>query len=112
MKAATLTQFLVDITRGHRKGEFALDPNSVLATSPLDDRLRAAVLSQDIGTLWLAGAHPMALMYFARAGGWDNERYYRCIGDAELRRAASAEAAPSAAPGPSQTHRSSAPHAP
>lgn len=112
MSGATLTQFLVDITRGQRKDEFGRDPHGVLATSSLDDGLRAAVLSQDIGALWLAGAHPMALMYFARGSGWDNERYYRCIGDAELRRAASAEAAPPAAPAPSQTHRSSAPRAP
>ncbi len=111
MRAATLTQFLVDITRGHRKDEFARDPACVLAASPLDERLRAAVLALDIGSLWLAGAHPMALMYFARASGWANERYYRCIGDAELTRAASAEAAPPAAPAPWQTHQSSAPHA-
>lgn len=112
MSAATLTQFLIDITRGQRKEAFAADPASVLATSTLDTPTRAAVLARDIAALWLAGAHPMALMYFARASGWANERYYRCISDAEVRKAASAEAAPTAAPAPSQTHRSSAPHAP
>jgi len=112
MSAATLTQLLIDITRGHRKDAFAADPASVLAASTLDAPTRAAVLEQDIATLWLAGAHPMALMYFARASGWANDRYYRCVSDAEVRKAASAEAAPTAEPAPSQTHRSSAPHAP
>ncbi len=112
MRAATLTQFLVDITRGRRKSEFATDPRSVLEASALDESTRTAVLGHDIGTLWLAGAHPMALMYFARASGWDNDRYYRCIADAELRRVASGGADPPAGPVPSRTHRSSAPHAP
>ena len=112
MSAAALTQFLIDITRGHRKDAFAADPANVLAVSTLDARTRAAVLEHDIATLWLAGAHPMALMYFARASGWANDRYYRCISDAELRRAGSAEAVPTAEPVPSRTHRSSAPHAP
>ncbi len=112
MSAATLTQFLIDITRGHRRDAFAADPAVVLATSMLDPPTRAAVLDQDVAALWLAGAHPMALMYFARASGWDNGRYYRCISDAELRRVGSAAAAPSDGPEPSRTHRSSAPHAP
>ena len=111
MSAATLTQFLIDITRGHRQAAFAADPAAVLAASSLDTHSRAAVLGQDIGALWLADAHPMALMYFARASGWDNARYYDCIAGAELRRAASAEAAPPAGPAPSRTHRSSARHA-
>jgi len=111
MSAAALTQLLVDVTRGHRKDAFAADPASVLAASTLDPRMRAAVLEQDVAALWLAGAHPMALMYFARASGWDNDRYYRCISDAELRKGDSAEAAPTAEPAPSRTHRSSAPHA-
>ncbi len=112
MNGAALTQFLIDVTRGHRQGEFASDPEAVLAASPLDDRLRAAVRARDIGTLWLAGAHPMALMYFARSCGWANERYYRCIADAELTRGDPAAAAPPAGPAPSQTHRSSARHGP
>lgn len=112
MSAATLTQFLIDITRGHRREAFAADPAQELAASTLDARLRAAVLEQDIAALWLAGAHPMALMYFARAAGWANDRYYRCISDAEVRRADSAVAAPTGGPAPSRTHRSSARHAP
>ena len=110
MSAAVLTQFLVDITRGHRKDAFAADPEVVLAEASLDPHLRAAVLALDVATLWLAGAHPMALMYFARASGWANERYYGCIADAELTRAGSASAAPPAGPAPARTHRSSAPH--
>ena len=112
MKGATLTQFLVDITRGHRKGEFAADADAVLAASPLDEATRAAVRDQDIGALWRAGAHPMALMYFARACGWANDRYYRCVADAEnaLRTGDRAGAAPPAGPEPSRTRRSSAPH--
>jgi len=107
---ATLTQFLIDVTRGHRKDAFVADPDAVLASSPLDARTRIAVRDRDIGALWLAGAHPMALMYFARASGWDNDRYYACIAGADLRRAASAEAAPPAGPAPARTHRSSARH--
>lgn len=111
MTAATLTQFLIDITRGHRSAEFAADPIPVLAASALDEPTRAAVRDQDIGTLWQAGAHPMALLYFARACGWANDRYYRCLADADLRKAAPAPAAPRADDGPSQTHRSNARHA-
>jgi len=112
MRGAALTQFLVDVTRGQHKAAFASDPDAVLAASPLEDGLRAAIRAQDIGTLWLAGAHPMALMYFARSCGWANDRYYRCISDAELRRADPAGAARPAGPAPSQTHRPSGRHGP
>jgi hypothetical protein len=112
MSAASLTQFLIDVTRGHRKEAFAANPEAVLAESSLDASLRAAVLTQEVGALWLAGAHPMALMYFARASGWSNERYYRCVSEAELTKGGSAAAASPAQPAPSQTHRSSAPHVP
>lgn len=105
MRAGTLTQFLVDVTRGQRKSEFAADPEAVLAASPLGETMRAAVREQDIGALWQAGAHPMALMYFARACGWDNARYYRCVSDAALTTGAPAAAAPPAAPAPPQTRR-------
>ena len=111
MSAAAVTQFLIDITRGHRREAFVANPAAVLAASALEPRARAAVLAQDVATLWLAGAHPMALMYFARASDWDNERYYRCLSEAELRRADSGAAAPPDEPAPSRTHRSSAPHA-
>jgi len=112
MSRAALTQFLIDVTRGPLKDAFAADAAAVLATSRLEASLRVAILERDVAALWLAGAHPMALMYFARGSGWDNDRYYRCISDAELRKAGSAAAAPPAAPAPSETHRSSAPHAP
>ena len=112
MRGAALTQFLVDVTRGQRKDAFASDPEAVLAASPLEDSLRTAIRAQDIGTLWLADAHPMALMYFARACGWANDRYYRCISEAELRRADPAGAARRAGPEPSQTHRQSGRHGP
>ncbi len=105
MRAATVTQFLVDITRGHRKNEFAADPERVLAMSPLDAQMQVAVREQDIGTLWLAGAHPMALLYFARACGWANDRYYNCISDAELRKAAGAAAAAPPVHAPRQKHQ-------
>ena len=36
MSAATLTQFLVDITRGHRRDAFAADREAVLTASKLD----------------------------------------------------------------------------
>lgn len=104
-RASPLTQFLIDITRGHLRDAFAADPVGVLSGSPLDERMRGAVREQDVGALWLAGAHPMALLYFARSIGWANERYYGCLAEAELRRGAPAEADPQAAHGPSRTHR-------
>ena len=105
MSAAALTQFLVDITRGHRKADFAANGEPVLAASPLDERLRDAIRAQDMGALWLAGAHPMALLYFARASGWDNERYYRCLAEAELTRSARAPVAPPPGREPPRRHR-------
>lgn len=111
MSAAALTQFVIDITRGHRKEAYAADPAGVVAASTLDKPTRAALLEQDIAALWLAGAHPMALMYFARASGWANERYYRCISDAEAKKCASGAAAPPALPELAQMHQSSAPRA-
>nr|WP_236589984.1 hypothetical protein [Ramlibacter aurantiacus] len=102
---------MVDVTRGHRKAEFAADRDAVLDSSMLDDHLRAAVRSEDLATLWLAQAHPMALMYFARALGWDNPRYYACIEQADARKSAPAGRAPPAASAPPRTHRSSSPHA-
>jgi len=79
MNGAALTQFLIDITRGDRKDAFAETPDVVLASSGLDENLRAAIRERNIGALWEAHAHPMALLYFARASGWSSERYYRCI---------------------------------
>ena len=105
MKGAALTQFLIDITRGHCMDAFVADADAVLGASVLPESLRHAIRMQDVGTLWLAGAHPMALLYFARASGWSNERYYGCLADAELRRDAAAERAPSPVPGPPRTHQ-------
>ena len=82
MTSAALTQFLIDVTRGHRRQAFASDREAVIAESKLDERLRTAVRDQDLATLWRAGAHPMALLYFARASGWAADDYYRCIGAA------------------------------
>ena len=113
---AVLTQFLVDVTRGPRRGDFAADRRAVVDASALDAPLRAAVLDDDVAVLWLAGAHPMALLYYARGSGWTNERYYGCIERAERARTGvtpagpASAAAPPAEPGPSRTHRSSAPH--
>ena len=79
MSSAALTQFLIDVTRGHQKAAFAADSEAVLRASDLDDATRNAIRTQDIATLWRCGAHPMALLYFARACGWSGERYYDCI---------------------------------
>lgn len=80
MTAIALTQFLVDVTRGNRLREFTDDPRAVIESSGLSDDLRTALLRQDMAALWMSGAHPMALLYFARKSGWDNDRYYDCIG--------------------------------
>lgn len=109
---AALTQFLVDVTRGHRKAEFIADRDAVLGASSLQPELRDAIRTADLGTLWLAGAHPMALMYFARSLGWDNPRYYACLEAAELTRVAADRPAPPVESGPPRTHRSNSPHAP
>ena len=93
MTHAALTQFLIDIVRGALRSEFASNPEAVVRASSLDDDLKHAVRSQDIEALWLAGVHPMALMYFARSIGWSNERYYGCLEAAELRRSAPADSA-------------------
>ena len=82
MTAVVLTQFLIDVTRGHRRQVFADDREAVIAASKLDERLRTAVRDEDIASLWRAGAHPMALLYFARLSGWAADDYYRCIGAA------------------------------
>ena len=103
MTATALTQFLIDITRGHHKSGFATDKEHVFSTSMLDDNTHEAIRQQDIGALWLAGAHPMALMYFARACGWDNDQYYRCLADAEATRAVESVAVRPVDPAPPQT---------
>ena len=82
MTAIVLTQFLIDVTRGHRRHAFTADREAVIAESKLEERLRTAIRDQDIATLWRAGAHPMALLYFARLSGWAADDYYRCIADA------------------------------
>lgn len=90
MMDAALTQFLIDVVRGARVCEFSSDPEAVICSSGLDTRLQEALRSSDVGALWLAGAHPVALMYFARSLGWPNERYYGCLAAADLKRSAQA----------------------
>lgn len=82
MNAAALTQFLIDVTRGHQAGAFRENREQVIGASGLPQGIQAALLGQDMALLWKAGAHPMALLYFARACGWDGERYYGCISSA------------------------------
>lgn len=77
-----LTQFLVDVTRGHRRDAFRADREAEIAASRLGEALRDAVRREDVAALWAAGAHPMALLYFARACGWTSEAYYRSIDSA------------------------------
>lgn len=96
---ATLTQFLIDVVRGPLRADFARAPAEVLAATALSDALRAAVRDQDIAALYRAGAHPMALMYFARTLGWDNPRYYACL-EGALNPAASGVAPRSSGPAP------------
>lgn len=91
MNPAVLTQFLIDVTRGGKKAAFQSDRETVLQGSALNDAMRTAVRSQDIGSLWRAGAHPMALLYFARGCGWSGERYYACITDAQNNSAKAAD---------------------
>lgn len=88
MQQAQLTQFLIDITRGHKKEGFAADANAVLAQTGLAPELQQAIREQDVAALWLAGASPMALLYFARLSGWDMPRYYDCVTQAELKKGA------------------------
>lgn len=108
---ASLTQFLIDVTRGHRKDEFDEAPESTVKTSELDGPLQAAILCKDIGALWLAGAHPMALLYFSRACGFSNGSYYRAVELAESKKAVPGVAPSEERPEPPQTHLSNVQHA-
>lgn len=83
MTDMAVTQFLIDISRGHKKATFAEDPEAVLVASGLPDHQVAAIRDQDIAALWSDGAHPMALLYFARLCGWSPKRYYACISQGE-----------------------------
>lgn len=110
MNVERLTQFLIDITRGSLKEAYARDPAQVIEAAALTAQWREALRSKDVGALWSAGAHPMALMYFARAAGWDNERYYGCLAAAgprrgEVRTGGPAGSAPVASPAQPQTRR-------
>jgi hypothetical protein len=99
---ALLTQFLIDVTRGRLKQDFLSEPARVLEASHLQEPLREAVRGQDIGALWLAGAHPMALLYFARACGWDNGAYYSCVANANASAKAAVQCAAARQPAPAQ----------
>jgi len=105
MKETAVTQFLIDITRGHLKQAYAEDSPKVIAASQLSEAMRAAVREQDIAALWLAGVSPMALLYFARLSGWSMERYYACIAEAELTKADRAGSVPEARREPPQKRR-------
>lgn len=105
MRETRVTQFLIDITRGHLKEAYAKDSDGVIAAAPLSDAMRDAVRNRDIGALWLAGVSPMALLYFSRLAGWSMESYYACIGQADLKKADQASSAPEARPEPPQMRR-------
>lgn len=105
MMDAVVTQFLIDITRGHLKEAYAENREAVIAASPLPEAMRAAVREQDIAALWLAGVSPMALLYFSRLSGWSMDRYYACVADAELKRDDRAGSARATRREPRQTHR-------
>jgi len=105
MRETIVTQFLIDITRGHLKDAYAADSERVIAASPLSEGMRAAVRAQDIGALWRAGVSPMALLYFSRAIGWSMERYYTCISEADLKKADQAGPAREVQSAPPQTRQ-------
>lgn len=94
MTSAALTQFLIDVTRGQRSREFAEDPGAVIEASGLSDGFRAALRDHDLLSLATWGAHPMALLYYARKIGWDNDRYYRCIGATDRTASTTAQGKP------------------
>lgn len=96
MRETRVTQFLIDITRGHLKEAYEKSSEDVIAASSLTDAMRAAVREKDVSALWLMGVSPMALLYFSRAAGWSMERYYACIAEAELKKADQASHAPEA----------------
>jgi len=83
MSSAALTQFLIDVTRGRQARTFVENRDEVIGSSGLGEDIRAALRDQDMASLWAAGAHPIALLYFSRASGWNNERYYSCISATE-----------------------------
>ncbi len=81
------------------------NPELLLNSSLLSERMKGTVRKHDIAALWSAGAHPMALLYFARACGWTNDHYYNCISAVELRQAAPSVPAPPSGPELPQTHQ-------
>lgn len=105
MKETVVTQFLIDITRGHLKKAYEENSDAVINASPLSDDMRLSIKNQDIARLWLAGVSPMALLYFARLSGWTMDRYYTCLNEAEQKKAAQAHFAPEARHGPEQTRQ-------
>jgi hypothetical protein len=80
-----LTQFLIDITRGRLRDAFEENAAGVIAAAPLDDLTATAVREENIGALWCAGAHPMALLLFSRLCRWAGDRYYSTVADAETK---------------------------
>lgn len=105
MKETIVTQFLIDITRGHLAQAYKEDSDAVIAASGLSDAMRAAVREQDIASLWKAGVSPMALLYFARLSGWPMDRYYDCVTKAELTTADQAGSVPANRREPPQRHQ-------
>lgn len=105
MNRSQLSQFLIDITRGHLIQAYQQDPAATVAASDLPAGLQHAIRTQDIAALWQAGASPMALLYFARLSGWDMGKYYACVTQAELKKDVPAHADPTSRHVPPQTHQ-------
>lgn len=85
MNDPAITQFLIDITRGHLKEAYANDAATVLSASDLGQEARRAIADTDIAALWLMRVSPMALLYFSRLSGWAMDDYYSCITQAALK---------------------------
>lgn len=81
--SGVLDQALYDLTRGALREAFRRDPAAAIAAAGLDGAARDALLARDIEALWQAGAHPMLLLYFARACGIPASDYYARITRAE-----------------------------
>ena len=103
MTDPTVTQFLIDITRGALKPAWAIDPKAVIDASDLSPEARTAIASADIATLWRMGVSPMALLYFSRLSGWSMDDYYACIAQASLTTGGQAAPGSQARNAPGQT---------
>jgi hypothetical protein len=74
-----------DVHRLGRFPAFDADRSSFCDSYDLTDQERAALLANDVGTLYSMGVHPMAVLFFSQANGEPMASYLARIGADEGR---------------------------